>query len=203
MSSFSLLQQKKHELVIRKKQMSMSNLTWARKAYVSESTLKRFLKGNAVRLDSFVSIIEVLGISEWEEYANSNQLSKEAQDSTQVLNPPPSGFTSCSTWGDPKTALDSPYQLLNFPQDSDRVELPCGGFFTRGKVSLADKKTIEVTIDRLKKVLLKCKVTISPSTENSQELVATGRFKESDRYKAIALLDHLQALLLECELEVW
>ncbi|MDJ1184704.1 hypothetical protein [Roseofilum casamattae] len=175
--------------------MTMDDLSMY--AYISKSTLKRFLSGKPILIDSFISIMNALKIEEWQEYADWGQ---EKQDSTRALQFARNKITFNPPVGSNPTASKS------------KGAIPHGGFFTIGGINQSDLKAIEVILEHLNQTLLKCNITFSsdgekqmPSEgkENYQQLVVTGSFKESDRAKAIVLLEHLRSLLLECTLEVW
>jgi NAD-dependent DNA ligase len=190
MASVKLLLSKRFEMKIAIRKTGIPQRWWCEtQAYVSPSTLKRFLKGDKISIDNFRSIVEALGIEEWKAYVDWG----DENDSTQVVSLPQHPIFECP------------------PTGSDRSN-PCVGFFASGGINPSDLQAIEVVIDRLKGTLLKCNVTISQAEESSthseetivsQQLVVTGSFTESDRRKAIALLEHLTTLLLECEFEVW
>jgi DNA-binding Xre family transcriptional regulator len=63
--------------------------TWADRAEISESTLKRFLNGQPIRMEKFISICQVIGLEDWQ-----NLIAWEDNDSTRVFledlsqNPP-------------------------------------------------------------------------------------------------------------------
>ena len=173
------------------KKTGMTKKRWCKEqAFVSTSTLKRFLRGTPISIDNFQRIVEVLGLEEWRAYVDWGE---KIQDSTRVLD-----FPQRNT--------------IDYPQTESQGSKPFGGFLALGRISSFDLKAIEVVLDKLKETLLKCEVTISPDEESAlpaeemgvpRQLVVTGDFKESDRLKALALLEHLKKLLLKCELEIW
>lgn len=189
MASVKVLLSKQREIKMALKKTGIPQDRWCEmKAFVSHSTLKRFLRGKPISIDNFRSILEALGIKEWQAYV---EWSDGQRDSTQVIE------------------IEQHDIVANPPVDSDRSN-PSGGFFTIGGINPSDLKAIEVVIDHLNATLLKCQVTISQAEESPSEetakarqLIVTGRFKESARQKAITLLEHLTTLLLECEIEVW
>lgn len=191
MASVKLLSEKKRDIQMALKKTGIPKKLWCKdEAYVSNSTLKRFLNGTPISIENFQSIFKALGIEEWQAYADWGE---ETQDSTRVID-----FAQCDT-------IDNP------PTESEGSN-SSGGFLAIGGISPSSLKAIKMVLDTLKETLLKCNVTVSPDEESvlpaeetdvPRQLVVTGSFKELDRLRAIALLEHLTQLLLECELKVW
>jgi hypothetical protein len=49
-----------------RKGWTKTSFDWSYRANASESTLKRFLRGDAISIDCFVSLCSVLGIEDWQ-----------------------------------------------------------------------------------------------------------------------------------------
>jgi hypothetical protein len=148
---------------------------WASKAFTSVSTLKRFLSGEKVSIDNFISLCNAVGIAEWE-----NLLAPvDEQDSTQVQPestsdvPPPKSLT-----------------VPNFGNFNTRTFMMTATFTENNK---DQKDLIEQALEHLKSRLMdKVTVTFHP---NGNCLAVSGTFDEETKKLVEVTLLHLEQLL--------
>lgn len=123
-----------------KKRWNKTSLEWAEKAMTSDSTLKRFLRGNKITSDHFKSICEAVGLTEWRKLVDS-----EDNDSTRVTSFPTQTATSLKT------------------QRKIRGRVVVSGTFDEGT-----REEIDIVLEHLKTLLRTCTVTISPSNNDDE-----------------------------------
>ena len=111
---------------------------WINMAHTSESTLKRFLRGEKISSDHFISICEAVGIEEWQKLVDW-----EDNDSTRVGSFPTPTATA------------------------QKTEQKIRGIAVSGTFSQEKKQEIEAVLELLKTLLSTCNVIISPSDNDT------------------------------------
>ncbi|WP_036489655.1 hypothetical protein [Myxosarcina sp. GI1] len=119
----------------RERRWNTNSPEWIEMAHTSESTLKRFLRGNKISSDHFISICEAIGLTEWQKLVDW-----EDKDSTRV------GSFSTQTPTVQKT------------ERKTRGRVVVSGTFDEGI-----REEIDIVVEHLKTLLTTCNVTISPS----------------------------------------
>ena len=139
-ASTRLIIDKKHELKKARLEMGYTQQDWSHKAMVSDSTVKRFLKGQAITIDCFISLCKAVGIDEWREFADW-----KTQDSTRVVS---------------TSLANSPEVNLGMLKQSEQSETPKSSIVVSGIFNEDDRQEIEAVLEHLKNLLLKHTVTI-------------------------------------------
>ncbi|NEQ36234.1 MAG: hypothetical protein F6K40_08000 [Okeania sp. SIO3I5] len=147
---------------------------WCWEAYVSESTLKRFISGKPISVKNFQSLCEVVGIKEWNclvDWENSDS-STVAQFSEELLD----------------TSLTE-----KKPQSK-------GGIAVTGVFTSEKKLEVEMTLEHLQELLMECKIVVkSPQEPNSNYGCSVyGLFSLDQQLEIEVALEHLKLLLLTC-----
>lgn len=144
--SYRLSRQGRKVVEIKRRDCGLTQDMWATRAEISESTLKRFLKGKPIDPQNFIALCKVLGIEQWREIVE-----KEDFDST-IADLDPTVVGEYST-----RALErSP------SEDSSKSK---GRLVVTGIFDEDQRLEIEALLDHLKTLLLKCTVTIKVSDE--------------------------------------
>ncbi len=155
----------------KKKGWNKTERQWYWDAYVSESTLKRFISGKPISVKNFQSLCEVVGIEEWHSLVDwENSDSTVAQFSEEFL------VTSLSE---------------KKPQSK-------GGIAVTGVFTSEKKLEVEMTLERLRELLMECKIVVkSPQeTESYYGCSVYGLFSLDQQLEIEVALDHLKRLLL-------
>ena len=116
---------------------------WTNEAMSSESTLKRFLKGEAISSEHFINLCQAIGVEDWQSIVDW-----EASDidSTRVNSNP--NFTNSSKEETIKT----------------KYSLTVSGIFTED-----DKSQIKGLLRALEKFLSNAYIVFEPSEDNTDE----------------------------------
>lgn len=144
MASVRLLLNKKREIIKMQKTRGFSQQTWGSISYTSESTVKRFLRGNSISIDAFQAICEALGIQEWQMYVDW-----EDNDSTQITSEVISSETMEGISPSAKATSEEP--------DAKPSALVVSATFSE-----EDQQEIEAVLEHLKSLMLRCSITIRP-----------------------------------------
>lgn len=158
----------------KKKGWNKTEWRWWDEAEVSESTLKRFTSGRAISPGNFKNLCEVVGIEEWQSLVDW-----ENSDSTAV------------------TQLSK-----ELPGNSCREKkLPSKGGIGVTGVFTSDKKLeVEMALERLKQLLIDCKVVIKLAEEpnSNNGFSVYGLFSPDQQLEIEVALEHLRQLLITC-----
>jgi hypothetical protein len=106
---------------------------WVQTAKASQSTLKRFLKGEAISIDCFISLCNALGIEEWQKLVDW-----EDNDSTRVHREPSE----------------------NYPAQPEPVE-PKRALVVTGCFTESQKEKVKLLVEALKKALTEADIIVS------------------------------------------
>ena len=143
----------------KRRDKGLTQYMWATGADLSESTLKRFLRGEPINPENFENLCKVLGIEEW-----MKLIEKEDSDST-VANINPTVAETFSTIEPERSrsvaSAGSPNEDSPKSQGKSKGQLVVTGIFDEDQ-----KLEIEALLDHLKALLLKCTVTIKVSDES-------------------------------------
>ena len=146
---------------------------WCSDAYVSESTLKRFISGKPISVKNFQSLCEVVGIEEWHslvDWENSDSIVAQLPEELLV------------------TSLTA-----KKPQSK-------GGIAVTGVFTPEKKLEVEMALERLRELLMECKIVVkSPQEPNSYYGCSVyGLFTPNQQLEIEVALEHLKLLLLTC-----
>ncbi|GGA02642.1 hypothetical protein [Okeania sp. KiyG1] len=147
---------------------------WWAKAYVSESTLKRFISGKPVSVKNFQSLCKVVGIEDWQSLVDW-----ESSDSTTVAQ-----FSE---------------ELIDTSLTENKP-LSKGGIGVTGVFTSEKKLEVEMALERLRELLMECKIVVkSPQEANSNYGCSVyGLFSPDQQLEIEVALEHLRVLLLTC-----
>ena len=146
---------------------------WHTKAYVSPSTLKRFIAGQPISPEKFKSICEVLGIMEWE---------------------------SLVDWENSDVTPLSPFlEVLNSESFTDK-ESSLKGIGVTGIFTSDKKLEVEMSLEHLKQLLINVKIVIKYAEELDYHngLSVYGLFSPDQQLEIKIALEHLRQLLVTC-----
>ncbi|NEP80742.1 MAG: hypothetical protein F6K39_22765 [Okeania sp. SIO3B3] len=146
---------------------------WWSDADVSESTLKRFIRGKPVSVKNFQSLCEAVGIEKWHSLVDwENSDSTVAQFSEELLG------TS-----------------LTEKKPQSKAGIGVTGVFTSEK-----KLEVEMALERLRELLMECKIVVkSPQeTDSNYGCSVYGLFSPDQQLEIEVALEHLRVLLLTC-----
>jgi len=146
---------------------------WWEEAKVSESTLKRFISGKPISPKNFQSLCEVVGIKEWHSLVDwENSDSTVAQFSEEFLD-------------------------ASLTEKKPRSK---GGIAVTGVFTSEKKLEVEMTLERLRELLMECKIVVkSPQEPDSYYGCSVYGLFSLDRQLEIEVaLEHLKLLLLTC-----
>ena len=164
--------------VIRKqKGWTKADKEWTDAAYVSESTLKRFVSGQPVSPDNFKAMCEVLGIDKWQSLI-------DWQDVDSVT----------------KAAVD---ELLKSANKNEEPQLNQGICLT-GVFASAKKIQIEIVLKELKELLLDGRAKIISVKADNFDYICflSGIYSVNQQLEIEAVLENLNQLLLECTISI-
>jgi transcriptional regulator with XRE-family HTH domain len=116
MASVKLLLQKQSQIKMIQRHRGFTQRTLAKSAYTSDSTVKRFLRGQPISVDNFVHLCEALGIEEWQQYVDWGD-----KGTNQVV-PTPSIFSEAevaSKYSHPK----SPICVIAIVSENQKLEI--------------------------------------------------------------------------------
>jgi hypothetical protein len=156
--------EKDNLLVIRKRLGISSNSSWALKAYVSESTMKRFLNGTPVSVTSFISILEVLQVKDYKNYIEHEKYNEMEYNSSSQDNKNKSilsggifmiGKFDVSDW---KTIETVAKHLENILLKCKITLLENGTLVVTGTFSECDRDKGIALLDHLKSLLTDCEL---------------------------------------------
>lgn len=99
MTSYRLSNEGKVEIEQTQAKRRWTRLLWSREADVSESTLKRFLKGVPVSSENFIALCEAIGIEDWQSLVDWESSGIEAPSTSQARR---SSFIVSGTFDDDK-----------------------------------------------------------------------------------------------------
>ncbi|NER04107.1 MAG: helix-turn-helix transcriptional regulator [Okeania sp. SIO3C4] len=158
----------------KKKGWNKTELKWCWEAEVSESTLKRFISGKSISPKNFQSLCEVVGIEEWHSLVDW-----ENSDSTTVAQFSEEFFDASLTEKKPQS----------------KGAIAVTGVFTSEK-----KLEVEMALERLRELLMKCKIVVkSPQEpESNYGCSVYGLFSPDQQLEIEVALEHLKLLLLTC-----
>ena len=154
-----------------------STQEWADKAYVSISTLKRFLKGDKIERANFDGLCKVFHLDPNAFIAPPNDQLDSATPSIPALVPPP------------------PVPVPPEPPFTRHSDTPLLSFMITGTFSPNNLAEIKVVLVHLKK-LLRDSATFTLVPEHNS-LAVTGTFTEDKKPQIEIALVHLEKLLLE------
>ena len=144
--SYRLSRQGLEVVKIKRRDCGLTQYMWATRAEISESTLKRFLKGKPIDPQNFIALCKVLGIEQWREIVEKEDFNSTIADIDPML----------LAENSPQSPERSPKQ--NLPKS--KGQLVVTGIFDEDQ-----RLEIEALLDHLKTLLLKCSVTIKVSEE--------------------------------------
>ena len=148
---------------------------WAFNAFVSESTLKRFITGKAISPENFKHLCRVVGIYEWESLVDW-----EESDSTALAQLQGSAGDELSE---------------ELKSKSSRVSVT--GVFTLDK-----RLEVEMALEHLKQLLLDCKLIIKSAEDSRSGLSIYGFFSPDQQLEIEIVLEHLKQLLVSCTITI-
>ena len=114
---------------------------WLEKSMVSESTLKRFLRGEAVSSDIFIALCQAVGLEDWQ-----GLVDWEDKDSTRVASP---------SQAEPSLPHESPDSSEPSRVHSGKRSLVLSGVFDEDT-----QLEVEALLEHLQRLLKKSTVTI-------------------------------------------
>ncbi|MGD1713194.1 hypothetical protein [Dapis sp. BLCC M172] len=147
---------------------------WCYEAYVSESTLKRFISGKPISPKNFQSLCEVVGIKEWHSLVDW-----ENSDSTTVTQFSEEFLGTFLTEKKPKSK---------------------GGIAVTGVFTSEKKLEVEMALERLRELLMECKIVVKTPQEPDSNYGCSvyGLFSLDQQLEIEVALEHLKLLLLTC-----
>lgn len=157
-----------------------SIIDWAYRAYVSESTLKRFLAGIRITAQNFISICKAVEIYDWRAFVDWNDNDSSLAFSLRERY---SKFDA----SDASTIVES---------DSQKI---IGSLVLNGSLTDDNKPVVEAIIGQLKSVVIDLNVEILSlhQEKNKNLLLMSGDFVDSGRLRIKAFIKHLESFLLE------
>lgn len=149
---------------------------WCKAAYVSLPTLKRFIKGQAIREDNFKALCEAINL-EWKVVADLHG-------------------SSC------QGLLDSVSITVSVNSHiSDIFDIPPGLFMLVGTFTDETQAKVKVALRLLGQILQKADIKPDINVDEKQCTVTViGSLPDRERAKAEAVLRHLKKLLLDCDM---
>ncbi|NER33867.1 MAG: hypothetical protein F6J93_07430 [Oscillatoria sp. SIO1A7] len=99
MTSYRLSNEGKVEIKQAQAKSRWTREFWSSKAYVSVSTLRRFLSGNPVSSENFIALCEAIGIEDWQSLVDWESSGIEAPSTSQARR---SSFIVSGTFDDDK-----------------------------------------------------------------------------------------------------
>lgn len=120
---------------------------WCKSGMSSESTLKRFLKGESISAKHFKDLCSAVGIEEWQKLVDWNDI-----DSTKV---PPETQKSLIT-----------KNIISNNSTSDENSSSKYGLAITGVFSADKKLEIEAALKAVKNLLLSCQIVIEPQQDD-------------------------------------
>ena len=162
------------DLMRKQKGWNKADKEWTDAAYVSKSTLKRFVYGKPVSPVNFKAMCEVLGIDEWQSLI-------DWQDDDSVT----------------KAAVD---ELLKSANQDEEPQLNKGISLT-GLFSSENKIQIEIVLKELKELLLEgepAKITSIKGDNFDYTCYIRGIYSVNKQLDIELILEHLKQLLLKC-----
>lgn len=158
----------------RKKGWTKRAIEWFKQAYVSESTLKRFVRGKPISPENFKNLCKVLGIEEWQTLVDW-----EESDSTAV----------------PQASGEYPNQDI-----SERKPLSQSVLTVTGTFNSHRRLEVEMASERLADLLSDSKVNIRETDDPAfpSGVFIQGLFNPELQSQIEATEEHLKTLLLSC-----
>ena len=126
----------------RKKRWTKHSPQWITMGHTTESTLKRFLRGDRITTDTFISICEAVGLPEWQTLVDWED---KDIDSTRVGSSPSETVTAQKT------------------ERQTTGRLAVSGLFEEEK-----RQEICIVLEHLQTLLKTGSVTISPSKDDNK-----------------------------------
>lgn len=163
-------------IAFKQRQYNLTQERWAESAWVSLSTLKRFLKGIPVGIDNVKSICKVIKIDNWQDYTNCND-----KDSTRV-----------TSYKDVSEIIAGETSGVEKLEKKNTGTVIVSGNFDDNK-----KTVIGLIVKKLDSIF----VDFSHEIDNSSILIS-GDFTENCEQKARAFVKHLEAILLEPDVTI-
>jgi transcriptional regulator with XRE-family HTH domain len=172
-SSIKLTTIGKNMIDVIRKEKAWTQHKLAEQAFVSSSTLKRFVSGQPVSPGNFKAICEVLGIDEWQ---------------------------SLIDWQDVDSVTKAAVDELSKSANQDEEPQLNQGICLTGVFASAQKIQIEMVVKELKELLLDGRAKIrSVKGENfDYSCYVSGVYSVNQQLEIEAILEHIKQLLLEC-----
>lgn len=121
---------------------------WARAGMSSESTLKRFLKGETISTEHFIALCKAVGIEHWQ---NLVDWQDGEMDSTRVK---------------PEKQESEPDNLVGDNSTKNENSIGKYGLAVTGIFSADKKLEIETALQAVKNLLLSCQIVIQPPKDD-------------------------------------
>jgi transcriptional regulator with XRE-family HTH domain len=174
MASVKLLLQKQSQIKMIQRHRGFTQRTLAKSAYTSDSTVKRFLRGQPISVDNFVHLCEALGIEEWQQYVDWGD-----KDTNQVVSTPSllSAAEAASKYSHPK----SPICVIAIVSENQKLEI---------EALLAQRKSLFSTCTNITLPAQGAVVNVSDVVDEHKKL------------EAEAVLENLKGLLKDCTIIV-
>jgi hypothetical protein len=174
MASVKLLLQKQSQIKMIQIHKGFTQGTWAKSAYTSDSTIKRFWRGQPISVGNFISLFKAIGIEEWEQYVD---------------------------WGDKDSAqFVSTFPFLPETDSASKLPPTKSSIFVIAIVSENQKLEIEALVAQLKSLFPTCTNITLPTQSavvNVSDVVG-----EHKNLEAEAILENLKGLLKDCTITV-
>lgn len=198
MASYKLDLAKRSEVIAVKKIRGYTNNRWRDLAYVSESTLKRFLNSTPIEAENFIGILNAIGIETWQEFVdwdeqcgNGAKPSKSVEESKVDMKALLMGETP-----EEETQKSAICLVVDFePEQTEKVESlinhlkkyllevevdHCGMCIVLSGRFLKTKETlVESIAQNLKKFSVACEVSIQPKSTVELDVKTTTGVKSS------------------------
>ena len=174
MASVKLLLHKQSQIRMIQRHRGFTQVKWAKSADTSDSTLKRFLRGQPISVDNFVHLCEALGIEEWQQYVDWGD-----KDSNQVASNP---------------------SLLPEAEEASKFSPAKSSIFVIAIVSENQKLEIEALLGERQSLFSNCTNITLPTqgaVVNVSDVVG-----EHKKLEAEAVLENLKGLLKDCTITI-
>lgn len=148
---------------------------WADFAFVSQSTLKRFIAGQPISPQNFISLCETIGIHEWQSLVDWEE--SDITTTTQLQG----------------NADNEPFEKLK----SKNNRLGVTGVFALDK-----RLEVQMALEHLKQLLLDCKIVIKRAEDNQGGFSIYGFFSPNKQLEIEIALEHLKKLLVTCTVTI-
>lgn len=174
MASVKLLLQKQSQIKTIQRHRGFTQKKWAKSADTSDSTLKRFLRGQPISVDCFISLCKALRIEEWQQYVDWGD-----KDTNQVVSTPPLlPKAKVASQSSPPT---SPICVIAIVSESQKLEIE--GFLAQQQTLLSTGANITLPTQG--------------AVVNVSDVVG-----EAKKLEAQAIIENLKGLLKGCTIIV-